>query len=220
MKKGKPMFIAVFLVMIVVLSAVTFFYWYNSYHFMITENAYVDGTITKVSPQVPGEYLEIVVAEGDQVQAGQIVARQSDRTLAPGTDSDLAVVRAPITGTVIKRLAQPGEVGAPGQPAVWLCDLSRVYVTVNLEETQLARVRSGQRAELRVDGLPGETFAGRVLSVGEATNSTFSMLPTRTTSGSFTKVVQTVPVKIGIEQGGNQELRLGMNTWVKVYVRE
>ncbi|MDQ7789875.1 MAG: efflux RND transporter periplasmic adaptor subunit [Clostridia bacterium] len=218
MKKGKPMFIAVFLAMIVVLSGITFFYWYNGYHYIITENAYVDGTIIKVGPQVPGKYLEIMVSEGDRVTAGQIIAKQSDRTLTPGADSDLTVVRAPISGKVIKRLAHPGEVGAPGQPAVWLCDLSQVYVTANIEETHLARVQRGQQVELRVDGVR-ERLDGRVLSVGEATNSIFSMLPTRTTSGSFTKVAQTVPVKIVIEPG-DQELRLGVNAKVKILVRE
>ena len=77
MKKAKPMFIAVFLAMIVVLSGITFVYWYSGYNYIITENAYVDGTIIKVGPQVPGKYLEIMVSEGDRVTAGQIIARNT-----------------------------------------------------------------------------------------------------------------------------------------------
>jgi len=218
-KKGKVLFFAVFLAMVAALSAVTFYYWYNSYNYVITENAYVDGTIFKVGPQVAGEYLEIFVDEGDRVRAGQIVARQSEATLAPGAAADLTVIRAPVAGTVIKRQAQPGEVGSPGLPVVWLCDLSRVYVTANVEEGRLGLVRPGQQVDIWIDGYSGRVFAGRVSSVGEATNATFSMLPVRTTSGSFTKVIQTVPVKISIEPVLDRELRLGVNARVRIHVR-
>ncbi|WP_445348189.1 HlyD family secretion protein [Desulforudis sp. DRI-14] len=218
-KKGKAIFGAVAVLMLVALGGVTFYYWYMNANYVITEDAYIDGTIIKVAPRISGELLDVSVEEGDRVAAGQVVARQDDVALAPGANPDLAVIRAPISGVVIKKLGNAGEVAAPGQSVIMLADPADVYVTANIEETKLAKVRPGKKVDLWVDGVPGRVFRGTVASIGEAANSTFSLLPTRTTGGSFTKVVQRVPVKILIKDAHGGDLRLGLNVKVRIHVR-
>ncbi|MCL6635610.1 MAG: efflux RND transporter periplasmic adaptor subunit, partial [Peptococcaceae bacterium] len=112
-----------------------------------------------------------------------------------------------------------GEVGVPGQPIVMVADLNSLYITANVEETDLHKVRVGQKVEFTVDSFPGVRFDGRVISIGEATVSTFSLLPAQNTGGNFTKVVQRIPVKISIRDYQGRRLLPGMNAVVRIYVR-
>jgi HlyD family secretion protein len=75
------------------------------------------------------------------------------------------VVRAPITGAVLERLAEPGEVVGPGQAVAILADLSTVRLKVFISEVDLGKVRLGAPARLRVDAFPGRDFDARVARV-------------------------------------------------------
>jgi multidrug resistance efflux pump len=184
-----------------------------------TEDARVDGTIVKVSPQITGRISEMGVAEGDQVKEGAIIARQVEFNLSQSANLDLAVIKSPISGTVIKKIGNVGEVGVPGSTLVMVADLSSLYITANIEETKLYKVKPGQSVSFTVDSIPGVRFTGQVISLGEATNSTFSLLPSQNTGGNFTKVVQRVPVKISIKNYQGQRLLPGMNAIVRINVK-
>ncbi|BAF60966.1 hypothetical protein PTH_2785 [Pelotomaculum thermopropionicum SI] len=223
MMKNKALIYTVLALMVLTLAGVTFYYWYQSVHYVKTEDARVDGTIVKVSPQVSGRISEMSVAEGDAVKEGQIIARQVDFTSTPsvnaGANPELFVVRSPISGTVIKKIGNVGEVGVPGQPIVMVADLNSLYITANIEETDLYKVKVGQKVDFTIDSVPGVKFEGKVVSIGEATTSTFSLLPAQNTSGNFTKVVQRIPVKIGIKSYQGRRLLPGMNAVVRIYVK-
>lgn len=75
------------------------------------------------------------------------------------------VVTAPITGAVLERLAEPGEVVGPGQPVAVLADLSKVRLKVFIREADLGKVRLGSPARLRIDAFPARIFEGRVARV-------------------------------------------------------
>jgi len=212
-------FFAVLVLMVLALGGISAYYWYKSYYFVITEDAYVDAILVRVGPQVAGQLKEVYVDEGREVRAGEPLARLDDQTLAAGVSVDLTYIKSPITGTVLKRLANPGEMVAPGQAVVMVADLRQVYITANVEETDLGKVRPGQFVEFTVDSFPGVRFTGRVQQIGEATAATFSLLPTRTTSGTFTKVVQRVPVKITIDDYHGRRLLPGLSAVVRIHVR-
>jgi len=212
-------FFAVLVLMVLALGGISAYYWYKGYYFVITEDAYVDGTLIRVGPQVAGQLKEVYVDEGREVRAGEPLARLDDQTLAAGVSVDLTYIKSPITGTVLKRLANPGEIVAPGQAVVMVADLRQVYITANVEETDLGKVRPGQFVDFTVDSFPGVRFTGRVQQIGEATAATFSLLPTRTTSGTFTKVVQRVPVKIAIDDYQGRRLLPGLSAVVRIHVR-
>lgn len=74
-------------------------------------------------------------------------------------------VAAPITGAVLQRLAEPGEVVAAGQPVAVLADLTRVKLRVFVGERDLGKVRLGAPARIRVDAFAGRDFAARVARV-------------------------------------------------------
>jgi len=209
----------VFILMLLAFGGVSIYYWVRSTYYVITEDAYIDGVIAKVTPQVSGRLKELHAQEGQAVVKDEVLGRQEDLTLPPGTNPDLALLRAPISGVVLKVDGTAGEVIVPGKPVAWIADPGSFYVTANIEETDLAKIKPGQPVELTVDSIPGAKFAGRVTEIGQAALSTFSLLPTRNPAGNFTKVVQRVPVKIAIADHQGYRLRPGLNVVAKIRVR-
>jgi membrane fusion protein (multidrug efflux system) len=69
-------------------------------------------------------------------------------------------------------------------------------VTANFKETQLNKMRPGQKVEIKLDSFPGKKFEGWVDSIAPASGSEFALLPPDNATGNFTKVVQRIPVKI------------------------
>jgi len=104
-------------------------------------------------------------------------------------------VAAPVDGVLSKLAVREGQLVQPGQTLVAIVPTA-TYVVANFKETQVGRMRQGQRAEIEVDAYPGQTFAGRIDSISAATGARFSLLPPDNASGNFVKVVQRVPVQI------------------------
>jgi len=96
--------------------------------------------------------------------------------------------------------------------------LGALYVTANFKETQVSRMTLGQPDSITVDALPWATFKGKVESFAPGSGSQFSLLPFEPGTGSFTKAVQRVPVRIQLEPGqtGLDPLRSGLSTTVTV----
>jgi len=134
-------------------------------------------------------------------------------------DLDYCTVMAPVSGVVNKRV----EVGMnvqPGQTLVSVVPLDDVWVTANFKETQLRRMKVGQRATISVDAY-GREYQGHVESIAGATGAQFSLLPPENATGNYVKVVQRLPVKIVLDQGQNRDhlLRLGMSVEPKVWLQ-
>ncbi len=108
------------------------------------------------------------------------------------------LITAPVDGTIAKKSVEVGMVVPPGQALFGFVSSSERWVEANFKETQLARIKPGQKVDVEVDALSGKTFQGVVDSIGSATGSTFTLLPPDNSTGNFTKVVQRVPVKIDL----------------------
>lgn len=215
-KKRKILMIVIFILMIGALSGIGYYYWYNNAYFVTTEDAKVTGDLVKVSPQISGKLLEFNVEEGDSVAQDQIIGRQDMGSL-PDTNVDQSLIRSPISGIVIKKACNVGEIEAAGQSVAMVVDPQKLYITANIEETKLGKVKQGQNVDITIDQIEGRNFTGKVKYVGKASNSTFSILPA-STSGTFTKVVQKVPVKIEFDKINNQLLP-GTNAVIKIHIK-
>ena len=134
-------------------------------------------------------------------------------------DLDNTVIRAPISGVAGNRAGQVGQYVKAGTQLLSLVPLPRVYVTANFKETQLTRMRSGQRAEISVDAYPDKALEGRVESFAPGSGAQFSLLPPDNATGNFTKIVQRVPVRIALPQDDPLAtfLRPGLSVSVTVY---
>jgi membrane fusion protein, multidrug efflux system len=123
-------------------------------------------------------------------------------------------IRAPVTGYVDKRSVQVGERVSPGTPMMAIVPLNQLWVDANFKEPQLRNVRIGQPVSLTSDLYGGQVvYQGRVIGLGAGTGSAFALLPPQNATGNWIKVVQRVPVRIGLDPGevDAYPLRIGLS---------
>jgi membrane fusion protein, multidrug efflux system len=107
------------------------------------------------------------------------------------------VTNAPTDGVVAKvEQLQVGDTIAASAPVFALVSTSDVWIEANFKEVQLARMRPGQVATVKIDRYPGRAFSAKVTSVSPSTGSQFSLLPPENATGNWVKVVQRVPVRL------------------------
>jgi multidrug resistance efflux pump len=213
-----------------VLSIVAY-YWVEGNRYVATDDARIASNVVAVMPEIPGKILEWNVKEGDMVALGAALGRQdlgsalTSGTLNPqglgaiaGVFAEKAVIKSPISGQVILSSAVVGEMAAPGMSLAIIADTDGLYVSANIKEGHIAKVRIGQIVDVSIDAFPGRRFTGRVDSIGRATASTFSLMPAQSGGGNYTKVIQVVPIKIVVMDPGDARLMIGMNAYVKIHL--
>ena len=215
-EKRKKLIYTIVVVMVVAFASIGVYYWYKNSYYVSTEDAKVMGDIVSVSPQISGKLLEINIEEGDAVVKDQILGRQG-MSNSQETNIDQSVLRAPINGVIIKKQGTVGEFITPGQTIAMIIDPNKLYITANIEETKLGTIKQGQKVDITIDQFSKKAFAGRVKYVGQASNSTFALLPS-STGGNFTKVIQKVPIKIEFDKSDNTLLP-GTNAVVKIHIK-
>ena len=217
-EKRKLIILSIFVAMLITLGGVGYYYWYNNKNFVSTEDAKVAGDFVKISPQMSGKLVEFNVKEGDKVVKDQIIGR-IDALGLDDSSIDTSLLRAPMDGVIIKKQANVGEYeSSTSVPTLaMVVDPNQLYVTANIEETKIAKIKPGQQVDISIDQFKGRIFKGKVESIGDAANSAFSMLPT-SSSSTFTKVVQKVPVKILFKKI-DVSLLPGTNAPVKIHIK-
>ena len=122
-------------------------------------------------------------------------------------------IYSPVEGYVTRKSVEVGDQLRPGQPVMTVVPLHDVWIIANYKETQLTRVKAGQKVRIKVDTYPGKVYKGRVDSIMAGTGSVLSMFPPENATGSFVKVVQRIPVKIVLSNKTDpkHQLRAGMS---------
>ncbi len=156
------------------------------------------------SEQVRARQQAVSAARYKQAQA-VVQQRKADIEQA-GLNLQYTIIRAPVDGVVSRKNAEPGMQVSPGQQIMALVPLDDVWITANFKETQLKKMRVGQRVEIDVDTYgSGRKYRGHVDSIAAASGAKFSLLPPENATGNYVKVVQRVPVKIVLEPGENRD---------------
>ncbi|HTW29181.1 MAG TPA: HlyD family secretion protein [Acetobacteraceae bacterium] len=124
------------------------------------------------------------------------------------------VVRAPQDGWVTRRNVNVGDYVQPGQ-AIMSLVTTKVWITANFKETQLDRIRPGQRVDVHVDAYPSLKLLGHIDSIQRGSGSRFSAFPAENATGNFVKIVQRVPVKIDIDSGLQPDVALPLGLSVE-----
>jgi membrane fusion protein (multidrug efflux system) len=133
------------------------------------------------------------------------------------------VVTAQVDGQVSAIDIQPGQLVQPGQSLFYIIGSQETWVVANFKETQLNKMKEGQKVIIKADAFPDTEFEGEITSFSPATGSRFSLLPPDNATGNFVKTVQRLPVKISLTPANDKEkvklLRPGMNVEVDVHVK-
>jgi membrane fusion protein (multidrug efflux system) len=139
-----------------------------------------------------------------------------------GRQLSYAAITAPADGRVGNKNVEVGNRIQIGQTLLVVVEPA-VWFEANFKETQLARIRDGQAAEVKVDAIPGHVFRGRVESVSPASGAEFALLPADNATGNFTKVVQRVPVKVVLSPDEPRDfverIRPGLSAVISVQTR-
>lgn len=206
------------LIVLLVVSGGTlgYYYWYQGTHFVKTEDARISATQYKVMPQITAEINHIDVEEGDVLTKNEPIAEQD----VSGLESNMiskSVLRAPIDGTVLKIYSKEHEIGAPSSPVAIMADMNDLYVSTNIEETDINRIKPGQLVDVSLDADGDYTIQGKIRKIGEASNSVFATIAATNTSGNFNKVTQRIPVEIALNVPKDLKLIPGTNVVVKIH---
>lgn len=134
------------------------------------------------------------------------------------------VVTAPCSGWVGRRTIEVGQLVSPGQTVTTLIPDTRKWVVANFKETQLSRLRMGQKVDISVDALPDKRFRGTITAISSATGSKYSMVPTDNSAGNFVKIQQRIPVRIDfsetISPDDNSRMAAGMMCEITVEITD
>ncbi|QKH38932.1 HlyD family secretion protein [Achromobacter pestifer] len=157
------------------------------------------------------QQLTVLRAQREAAQA----SRDSALARLEKTRNDLAATRviAPREGRIAGRNVRPGEYVAVGTRLMAVAPTRDLWVEANLKETQLARIRPGDRVSVRVDAVPHARYCATVESVAGASGSEFAVIPPDNATGNFTKIVRRFTVRIVLDpdQPGLDRLGTGMS---------
>lgn len=95
------------------------------------------------------------------------------------TQYENTVINAPISGVVLVRAIEKGELATIDSPIVTLADLSKVKLTVYLAEEDVGKVKLGEEVSVSVDSYPNEKFIGRVVYISEKAEFTPKAIQTK-----------------------------------------
>ena len=133
-------------------------------------------------------------------------------------DLSYTTISAPVDGIVtqVEKL-QVGDYVNAASPVFALVAADDVWVEANFKEVQLAKMREGQPATVKIDTYGDRTFSGHVASISPGTGAQFSVLPAQNATGNWVKVVQRLTVRVHIDDAdGNHPLFAGLSATVKV----
>jgi membrane fusion protein (multidrug efflux system) len=164
----------------------------------------------------------LAVLQSEQRQEEAKLAEAGAALQLARNQLDDTIIRAPVDGIAGNRAGQIGQYVKPGTQLLSLVPLPQVYVTANFKETQLTRMRPGQKAEVSIDAYPDQPITGTVESFAPGSGAQFSLLPPDNATGNFTKIVQRVPVRIALPANGPLAnlLRPGLSVTVSIDTRD
>jgi membrane fusion protein (multidrug efflux system) len=128
-------------------------------------------------------------------------------------------VLSPISGYMVRRAVQLGQQVNPATEMVAITPLDSVWIDANFKETQLKQVQIGQPATVTADVYGSSVkYHGTVLGLTPGTGAALAVLPPENATGNWIKIVQRLPVRIGLDPRELREhpLFLGLSTKVEI----
>jgi membrane fusion protein (multidrug efflux system) len=140
--------------------------------------------------------LRVATLKSQAVQAAANVDAQAAAVKSAKINLGDTTLRSSINGSVGDRGVRVGQFVQPGQRLMSIVPVQDVYLVANFKETQIARMKIGQKVEVEIDAIGGKKIDAVIDSFAPGTGAQFALLPPENATGNFTKIVQRVPVRI------------------------
>ncbi|MGH3868494.1 MAG: efflux RND transporter periplasmic adaptor subunit [Pseudonocardiaceae bacterium] len=221
-KRTRSTRIALVVILIVAVVAAAGFalsYFLDARNYVTTDNAQVDGNQIMITAPATGTLIDWTATQGTVVSQNQVVGRIE---IQDGFAQPQMPIRAPGAGTIAVDNTVPGEFVNTGTQLAVAYDLDKIYVTARVDDTDIKAVHLGQLVDISVDGYPNARITGHVREIQAGAAAVFSLFPQSNTqgTGTFQKVTQVIPVKIGfdnLDALNNLDLVPGMNVTVHIH---
>lgn len=202
------------ILLILIIGAVAFYFYNQSANYIKTDNAKVDSEQMKLSSPIPGQITKLNAKEGDKLNEGDTVAEVTGK----GQDGQpqKMEIKMPKDGTIAKLEGQENDMAQAGQPMAYAYNMNELYITANIDETDVKDLSENEKVDVSIDGQSSQ-IKGRVDRIGNATASSFSLMPSSNSDGNYTKVTQVVPVKIKLDNQPSKGIVPGMNAEVSIH---
>ena len=107
--------------------------------------------------------LSLIEATHQEIEAARAQVQVAEAALKVASiQLRYTELRAPFGGIITSRNVEPGEVIAPTREVLTLADLSTVDLKIFVDESDLGRVKPGQKVEVRIDTFPDKVYHGSV----------------------------------------------------------
>jgi membrane fusion protein (multidrug efflux system) len=221
-------------------------YWHYTTLHPSTDNAYVEANTVHVASAISGVVSEVAVKSFAPVKSGDVLVRidqprfeaqlkaaearlaavqQQKGNVAEAqaavqqarAELDNATLKSPIDGILGKVSIQPGSLARAGVPIIPIVENANWWIDANFKETDLTRIRAGQKATVTIDIYPGHVFTGTVEAISPVSTNAFSLLPPENATGSWIKLTQRFPVHVSLTlKPDDPQMRLGASANVTV----
>jgi len=166
-------------------------------------------TRAAISGTTPQDHPRVLQAEASLRNAWLAVARTR--------------VLSPVSGYIVRREVQLGQQVSPGSEMLAIVPVDSMWIDANFKENQLSKLRIGQPVQVSADMYGSHVdYHGKLLGVTAGTGSALAVLPAQNASGNWIKIVQRLPVRIGLDPKELEQhpLFLGLSTNVEVDVHD
>jgi membrane fusion protein (multidrug efflux system) len=169
----------------------------------------LDATRAAVSGTTPQDHPRVLQAEASLRNAWLAAARTR--------------VLSPVSGYVVRRAVQLGQQVTPGTEMLAIVPMDSVWIDANFKENQLNGLRIGQPVKVSTDMYGSHVeYHGSVQGLTAGTGSALAVLPAQNASGNWIKIVQRLPVRIGLDpqELAQHPLFLGLSTSIDVDIHD
>ncbi len=165
-----------------------------------------------------------IIRQAEAARTTQLSAIKQKEALLKEAELNYSYTKiySPADGYITKKSVEAGNQINAGQPLMAVVPLDDIWIVANYKETQLEKVKPGQKVRIKVDTYPKKVFWGKVDSIMAGTGAVFSLFPPENATGNYVKVVQRIPVKILLDKDTDREhiLRIGMSVVPTVIVEK
>jgi multidrug resistance efflux pump len=189
-------------------------YFLNASRYVSTDNAQIDGDQISITAPATGTLVDWHATVGSTLSKDQPLGRIE---IPGGFVQPQMTIRAPAQGTIVVVNGVQGGFVASGTQLAVAYELSKIFVTARVDETNIQDVHPGQKVDIDVDAYPGVPLIGYVREIQGGAAAVFSLFPQSNSNTNFQKVGQVIPVRIGLVDQRGLDLVPGMSVTAHIH---